>query len=138
MCSHLGDTTVVEYDDLVGISDRGQPVGNRDGRSALAGGVDRGLHGTLGLVVQCTRRLVEHEDSWITEQRARQRDSLLLAAGEPMPAGADEGVVSVGQCGDEVVDLRGPRCLLDLLIGSIGSGMTQIVANTRVQQVGLL
>ena len=98
----------------------------------------RGLHGPLGLGVQRAGRLVEHQDPRVAQQRAGDRQPLLLPAGEPVPAGADDGVVAVGQRGDQVVDLRPAGGGLHLRVGGVGPGVPQVLADRAVQQVGLL
>ena len=82
--------------------------------------VERLLHGALGLGVQRAGGLVEHQHRRVAQDRARDRDALLLAAGEAVAALADERVVAVGQRRDQVVDLRGARGVLDLLVGRVG------------------
>src|SRR5690348_12290153 len=82
----LDDAPPFEHDDLVGVTDRRQAVRDRDGRAALGQAVERLLHGALGLVVQRARRLVEDEDGWVSQDGARDRDALLLAAGEAVAA----------------------------------------------------
>ena len=56
--------------------------------------VERRLDRALGLVVQRAGRLVEHQHPRVAQQRAGDRQPLLLAAGEPVAAGADHGVVA--------------------------------------------
>ena len=55
----LDDPAVVEHDDLVGVADGREPVGDRDRRAALGEAVERLLDGALGLGVERARRLVE-------------------------------------------------------------------------------
>ena len=43
------------------------------------------------------RRVVEHQDARVGEQRTGDRDALALTAGEGEPAFADHGVVAVRQ-----------------------------------------
>ena len=76
--------------------------------------VEGGLDGALGLVVQRAGGLVEHQDRRVAQQRAGDREPLLLATGEPVAAGADDGVVAVGQRRDQVVDPGRPAGGLDL------------------------
>ena len=134
----LDDPAVVEHDDLVGVADRREPVRDRDRRAALGEPVERLLDGALGLRVEGARRLVEHEHGRVAQDRARDRDALLLAAGEAVAALADDRVVAVGQAGDQVVDARGAGRLLDLLVGRVGPGEAQVLADRRVEEVGLL
>ena len=113
-------------------------MGDRDGRPAPGCVVEGGLDGALGLVVEGAGGLVEDEHRRVAQQRPRDGEPLLLAAGEPVPAGADHGVVAVGEAGEHVVDPRGPAGVLDLGVGRARAGVPQVVAHRRVQQVGVL
>ena len=83
-------------------------------------------------------RLVEHEHGRVAQDRAGDRDALLLAAGEAEAALADDGVVAVGQRGDRVVDLGGAGGVLDLVVGRVRPREAQVLAHRGVEQVGLL
>ena len=96
------------------------------------------LDGPLGLVVERAGGLVEDEDGRVAQQRTGDRQPLLLAAGEPVAAGADDRVVALGQASDQVVDPRLAAGVLDLGVGGVGSGVAQVVADAGVHQVGLL
>ena len=76
----------------------------------------------LGAVVQRAGGLVEDQHRGVAEQGAGDGQPLLLAAGEPVPTGADDGVVAVGQAGDHVVDPGGPAGVLDLGVGRARGG----------------
>ena len=52
--------------------------------------------------------LVEHENGRIAEDRPRDGQSLLFAAGEAVAPLADQRVVAVWQPCEKVVDLGGP------------------------------
>src|ERR1700744_3474322 len=136
--ARVDDVTVVENDDLVRVADGGQPVRDGDRGPAFGKGVERLLHGPFGLGVEGAGRLVQDQDARVPEQGPGDRDPLLLAAGEPVPAGADHGVVPVGQADDEVVDLGRAGRVLDLLVGGGGLGVAQVLPHRGVQQVGFL
>ena len=72
-------------------------------------------------------RLVEDEDRRVAEDRARDRDPLLLAAREAVAALADDGVVAVRERGDDVVDPR-----------SFGRGVELLVARGRLREAEVL
>src|SRR5919198_1232030 len=73
-----GVAPAVEHDDLVSVADRRQPVGDRQRRAPLREAVQGLLHRALGLVVQGAGGLVEHEHRRVAQDRARDRDALLL------------------------------------------------------------
>src|SRR5262249_48690129 len=134
----LDDAAVVEHDDLVGVAHGREPVGDRDRRSALGETVERLLHEPLGLGVERARRLVEDEDRRVPQDRPRDRNPLLLAAGEPVAAFADDRVVAVGQGRDDVMDPRSLGGRLDLVIGGIRLRKPEVLSHRRVEEVGLL
>src|ERR1700729_3887675 len=138
MGAGLDDAAVVQHDDLVRIAHGGQPVGDGDRGAARGEGVEGQLDGALGLGVQGAGGLVQHEHARVAQQGPGDGNALLLAAGEPVPAGADHGVVAVRQPGDQVVDLGGTGGVLDLGIGGLGPGVAQVLPHGGVQQVGLL
>ncbi len=100
--------------------------------------LQRLLHERLGLVVQRARGLVEDEDRRVAQDRPRDRQALLLAAGEAVAALADDGVEPVGQRADQRVDLRGARGILELLVGRVRAREAQVLAHAGVEEVGVL
>jgi len=66
--------------------------------------------------IERRRRLVEHEDRGVLEDRARDRDALLLAARELEPPLPDRRLVALRERGDERVDLRETRGGEDLVL----------------------
>src|SRR5437660_247429 len=86
----------------------------------------------VGARVERARRLVEDQDRRVAQDRARDRDALLLAAGEAVAALADHGVIAVGQARDQVVDARRARGLLELRVARVGTRETQVVAHGGV------
>src|SRR5260370_1075355 len=85
-----GSPAPVEDDDLVRVADGREAVRDGDRRAPLGEAVEGLLHGALGLGVKRARRLVEHEHGRVSQDRARDRDALLLAAGEAVAALADD------------------------------------------------
>jgi hypothetical protein len=78
----LDDAAVVHDQDLVGVHDGGETV--RDDQRGVAAGdaVQLGLDRFLRFRVERRGRLVEDQDARVLQDRARDRDALLLAAGE--------------------------------------------------------
>ncbi len=92
--SALGDLAAVVDDDYavrqtLGL---GELVGGeQDGEPAVAAGRDELAHHEAALGIDPRGRLVEEEDLGPTDQGERERQSLLLAAGEPPVRGATHG-----------------------------------------------
>ncbi len=86
-----GDAPEPEHDDPVGdLEDVGEVVADHDhAEAAIAQPLDQ-LEDLLGLDdAERRRRLVEHHELRIAEQRAGDRDRLALPAGEALDLGAD-------------------------------------------------
>ena len=111
---------------------------NRDGRAPAGEAVECLLHLALGFGVEGARRLVEDEDGWVAEDRARDRDPLFLAAREAVAALADDRLVALGQRRDQVVDLRSLGRQLDLLVCRVRLREPQVLADACMEEVGLL
>ena len=100
MPAALGDDALVEHEDLVGVDDRRQPMGDDQRRAPLRDALQRGLNLAFGEAVERRGRLVEHEDRRRLQHRAGDRDALLLAAGEFQAALADLRAIALRQrCG---------------------------------------
>jgi hypothetical protein len=74
----------------------------------------------FALRIEHRRRLVEDQDRRILEQRARQRDTLLLPARQSHAPVADQRVVALRQVDDEVVRAGGARGGFDLRLRRLG------------------
>ena len=99
---------------------------------------ERALHGVLRLGVEVRGRLVEDDDVGRLEQQPGDRQPLLLAAGEPVAAVADDGVEPVGQRLHEVADLGGAQRLDQLGLGRVRAGVEQVGADRVVEHVRVL
>ena len=74
----------VQHDDLFHLAHGEEPVRDGDGGALLNQFIQRGLNSLLGSVVQGAGGLVEHENARVALDGARQRNALLLAAGEAL------------------------------------------------------
>ena len=96
---------MLEHDDLVGIADGREPVGNDEGRAALHQNSERFLNARLGHRVERTGCLVEDQNRRILEKRAGDRQPLPLAARQRHAALADQGFIALRLPQNEVVRL---------------------------------
>ncbi|CAA9321894.1 MAG: hypothetical protein AVDCRST_MAG40-1504, partial [uncultured Gemmatimonadaceae bacterium] len=134
----LDHAALVDHEDEVRARDRGQAVGHHERRPPLHEPLERGEDDGLRARVDRGGRLVEDEDRRVLEEGAGHRDALALAARQARPALAEEGVVALGQGGDEVVRVRGARGLLHLEVRGLQAAVADVVADGAREQEGLL
>src|SRR5260221_8454963 len=84
----------VDGDDAVAAADGREPMRDDEHRSPPRNLLHALLDDALALVIERARRLVENEDARIGDERARDRQPLLLAAREAAAALADDRVVA--------------------------------------------
>ena len=90
------DLALVEDEDLRCVADRGKTVGDDQHGFADDQLLERELDGGFALAVEGAGGFVEDEDRGVAEEGAGEGEALLLAAGEPGAALADDGGVAVG------------------------------------------
>ena len=120
MLALLDDLAAIEHDDVVGMHDRGEAMGDDEAGALARHALERVLDLALGMAVERRSRLVEHENGRRLQNGAGDRHALLLAAGEFQAALADERIVAERQRHDEVVDLGKPRGLPHLAVLASG------------------
>ena len=92
MVAALANAAVVEHQDQVGVGDDRQPVRGDDHGAVAPFAVEAGQDTPLGAGVDGRQRVVEQHAGAIAEHGARQRNALLLAAGQGHAAFADDRV----------------------------------------------
>src|SRR5579883_2495323 len=108
------DSSVLEDENLVGIADCGEPVGDDERGAALRGGLERELQLALGFGIERRTCFVEDHDRWILEQSAGDCQPLALAPGKRATAFADHRCKPFALQGDESLSLRSFERLADL------------------------
>src|SRR3954470_23810586 len=121
-----GHPAVVQHDDLIGVGDRGHPLGHDDhGRLAGPRPQSRAQTG-VGGHVERGERVIEQVDLRTTDQRPGDRQPLPLAAGEIGAALAHRGLEALGKGAHEVTGLsdlqRGPQ----FVVGRLGPAVAQV------------
>src|SRR5947199_344476 len=84
-------TTALQRDDTVGGAHGGKPMSDDQHRASFGDLLHVVLDDPLALVVQRAGRLVEDQDARVGGERAGNRDTLALAAGQRRAALADDG-----------------------------------------------
>ena len=81
----LDDAARLHHQDLVGVDDGREPVRDHERGRAAARPLQLGLDGPLVGRIERRGGLVEDQDRRVLQQRARDRDALLLAARQLQP-----------------------------------------------------
>ena len=112
------DPPVLQHDNLVGVANGRQTMGDDDSRSTDHQPLQGLLDQHLGFGIDRGRCLVQDQDGGISQHRSGDGQPLPLAAGELDPPLADQCFVPFRKLLDEVVGIRDTRCLGHLLICS--------------------
>src|SRR5437588_4584260 len=124
---------MVKIDDLVGVGDGGEVVGDDDGGAPGHESAQRGQQALAGLGVQACGGLVQQQDRRVTDQGAGDGDALALPAGQQPAALSDAGVIALGQRGDEVVRVGVDRGGDQLVVGGLGASGADVVGDGAIK-----
>ncbi len=113
-------------------------MGNDQGGPARKRGVERPLHRQFRLGVQVRRRLVEDEQPGAFEEEPGDGEALLFPTGEPVAAVAHDGVESLRQRLDEVLDLRATQRLPHVRFAGGRARESEVGPDGVVEEVRLL
>ncbi len=81
MRSHLGDSPLIEHDNLVGATDGRKTVSDDDDGAMLHQILKRFLDQLLRLRIEMRRRLVQNQNGGVFQQSAGDGEALALSAG---------------------------------------------------------
>ena len=113
-------------------------MGDRNGRAAFRQFAQRAREPHLGERVDRRRCFVEDQHVRAHQRRAQERHHLALAGGEGLAALAHLGVEPVGEAVDPVFELEPSNGVLQLVVGGVGFGETQVVGDRVGEQERLL
>lgn len=99
---------------------RTQPMRNRNGSPSLRSLIQCGLYNLLALAVQRASRLIEQQNLRIPNQRASNRNTLLLTTGEESALGATKCVEAFREREDKVLNVGGFACGVQVGFGDVG------------------
>ena len=134
MGATFSNSPPLDNEDRVGVSNRRETVCDHDHRHpALCDHrIDRLLHDGLAFRVERTRRLVEQQHAWATDERPRNGDPLLLPARELRAALAHKGLIPELEAVYELVRVgerrgaqhleKNKRVLISDIMGSLHVG----------------
>ena len=134
----LGDASFVEDDDLVGVAQSGDAVGDEEGGASLHDLSEVTENRLLSVGVDRRKGVVENEDRRLADERPGQGGALFLAAGEGDAALADEGVEAALELLDVLAQLGLLRGEGDLFRSGIFDAVGDVGADRIGEQEGVL
>src|SRR5579859_617869 len=106
---------------------------NDQRRAVLGDPVELVLNVLFGMAVERRGGFVKQQDRRALEDRGRDGDALLLAAGKLQSALADLRFITLRRAADETVDLGLARRLLDVGVACIPASVTDVVTDRIVK-----
>ena len=113
------DAAMIEHDDLVGIPDGTQAVGDDEGGTSSHQGVHAALHEGFRAGIDARCRLVENEYRRIRYGCSGDGQQLSLTLRQISSVAVEDGLVAIGQTADEVVGSHQLGCLYAFLVGGV-------------------
>src|SRR5262245_14219531 len=132
------DSTVIEYDNLVGVCDRAQPMCDDKRRAATHEQLQAFLNLAFVLRVQVARRLVQDSNSRVCQNGPCNGQPLSLPATQPHAAFADDRVVALSKRRYEIMSVGHASRVLDLFIGRISHRVTNVLRDRPIKQKHVL
>ena len=88
--------------------------------------------------VECGRRFIEDQDARVFQEQPRNRNTLLLPAGELHAAFADFGLILIRKRHDFIMDMCADCCLYDFFIGRVQAAVANVLENRSGEQEHVL
>ena len=125
----VDQAALVEHEDAVGVANGSEAMGDDEGRSPLHQPLEGDMHQPFAFGVEGARRFVEQQDGRILEQRAGNRQPLLLPAREHDAALPHDRIVALLKRHHEIVDQRILGRGEHLGEGRIGAAESNVLGN---------
>ena len=134
----FGDPPSMQHEDRVGAANRGEAMGDRDGRPSSGEPGHGAEDEPLRLRIERCRRLVHQEDRGVADDGAGDRDALALARRQRLSALPDHRVVPIAEPVDELVGVGHPRRLHDLAPTGARTAVGNVLPDGRVEEHRIL
>src|SRR5690606_10603067 len=132
------DRTILNDNNLIGMLDRTQPVGDYNRGSVLHQVGERLLYQAFRLRVERRGRFVKDQDGRIPEHRARNAEPLALAPRQLRAPLTDHGLIPFFHLRNEVVGIGDLRGTDNVIVGGILQPEGDVIKNGIVEENRLL
>ena len=134
MGPRFDNMTVIDDDDVVGVADGAQAMGDDDGRPAFHESVQGSLNDLFTFRIEGRRRFIEDEDAGIFKNSSGDGNALPLTAGQGVAPVADEGLVTAGQSHDKFMGIGSLSRSDDFIIRRVEAAVEDVFANAGVKE----
>src|SRR6516165_10444361 len=134
----FNDPAVVKDDDAAGEAHGRKTMGNYEGGPSGGSAAESFHHNLFCRSVQVAGRLVKYENGRITQDRPRDRNALLLPAGQRFAPLGNCTVVSVRHLFYELVGVSQSRRGANLLVAGTGATKRNVFTNCAAEEQGVL
>lgn len=138
MSTPLDNTAILYHQNLIGVLDGSQPVGDGEDCFPLCQSGQSLLDQVFILRVYAGGRFIKDDDRGVLQNGPGDGDALLLSSGEGRAAFSNHGVIAVRQGRDEVMAARSFCGSYYLLMGGIGAAEFDIVLHTVLEEIHIL
>ena len=133
----LDDASFVKDNDDIGIFDSGQTVSDDDGGFVVHKFVQSILHQIFRNGIKCAGGFIKDKDGGIFQNGTGDGKALFLTAGQTGAVLADDGIIAVGELGDELFHVGHTGGGEDLFIGNFPlHGVSDIVTDGAGKEDG--
>src|SRR6266571_7051581 len=132
------DAAIAQNNNLIGIADRGNTMGDQQRGPLLHQFFESSEDALLGIGINARESIVEDQDSRVAHQSPGQSRSLLLAAGKCDSSFADQRGISPG----EARNFRGYAgrfsSFVDVFIGTVFHSESNVLAQWFAEEISVL
>ena len=138
MLAAFDDAAVVHHGDVVGVLDRGQTVGDHEGRAPLHQGVHPLLDESFRTRVDGRGRLVQDEHGRVRHGGAGDCEELALALRQIAAVGVQDRVVPVRETADKGIGMHQAGGVAAFLVRGVQAAVTDVVQHRTAEKFRFL
>src|SRR5260370_41145009 len=136
--SDFKDPSSLEVENHVGAGRQAQVVTDPEGGAAAGHAVERFENDLFVLLIKAGGGLIEDQDRGLADGRTGEGNPLLLSSRKGRAALADEGVITLGNRGNELMRAGQPGCGLDGFECRLDRTVSDVFPDAGGEQNGIL
>ena len=134
----LDDFALDEDEDLIGVADRAQAVGDHKAGAIGHDLFQRRLDLPLGPRIDTTRCFIENQDAWLGQRGTGNREQLALPLAQAAAPFPQHGGIAIGEPLDELMGTRHFGRFDHFCVGGFGTTKADVVHDRCAEKKGIL